>query len=103
MSEENNIKRLRRPLRRRTRSGILKALEPPTAFTHFDTPCFNGAWTSGCNNCGRSFMSLVVDTSPPRRYVKADKIAISTNIPGRVIDVLISENEKVEADNCCFA
>ena len=35
--------------------------------------------------------------STENAYVKADKIAISTNIPGRVIEVLISEIEKVEA------
>ena len=40
--------------------------------------------------------------STENAYVKADKIAISTNIPGRVIEVLISENEKVEAGQLLF-
>ena len=40
--------------------------------------------------------------SSENAYVKADKIAISTNIPGRVIEVLISENEKVEAGQLLF-
>ncbi len=30
-------------------------------------------------------------------YVKADKIAVSTNVPGRVIDVRVEENDIVEA------
>ncbi len=40
--------------------------------------------------------------STENAYVKADKIAISTNIPGRVIEVLISENDKVEAGQLLF-
>ena len=40
--------------------------------------------------------------STENAYVKADKIAISTNIPGRVIEVLISDNEKVEAGQLLF-
>ncbi|MEE2688124.1 MAG: HlyD family secretion protein [Pseudomonadota bacterium] len=40
--------------------------------------------------------------STENAYVKADKIAISTNIPGRVIDVLVSENDKVNAGQLLF-
>ena len=40
--------------------------------------------------------------STENAYVKADKIAISTNVPGRVIEVLTSENNKVEAGQMLF-
>lgn len=40
--------------------------------------------------------------STENAYVKADKIAISTNIPGRVIEVLVSENDKVETGQLLF-
>ena len=40
--------------------------------------------------------------STENAYVKADKIAISTNVPGRVIEVLISENDNVEARQLLF-
>ena len=40
--------------------------------------------------------------STENAYVKADKIAISTNVPGRVIEVLTSENDKVEAGQMLF-
>lgn len=40
--------------------------------------------------------------STENAYVKADKIAISTNVPGRVIEVLSSENDKVEAGQLLF-
>ena len=40
--------------------------------------------------------------STENAYVKADKIAISTNVPGRVIEVLISENDNVEGGQLLF-
>ncbi len=40
--------------------------------------------------------------STENAYVKADKIAISTNVAGRVIEVLASENDKVEAGQVLF-
>jgi len=40
--------------------------------------------------------------STENAYVKAEKIAISTNIPGRVIEVLVSENDNVETAQLLF-
>ena len=40
--------------------------------------------------------------STENAYVKADKIAISTNVPGRVSEIRVSENDRVEAGQLLF-
>ncbi len=40
--------------------------------------------------------------STENAYVKADKISISTNVPGRVTEVMIAENDRVERNQTLF-